>query len=217
MQPDCSKGTSYLGFILLFFAGLISVFVFRLWQVEKTGPSSFTPQESSFNFKPPSEAFIGKLLSIEGEVKKESRNKEEFEEVSLGEEVLQGESLACGRKSQASVEFTDFISIDLDSNTEIGFISLLPTSFLVEQRSGRANYKLLQDKNSFSVRSLHALLTFEYGESEITVGEKEITVKILSGKAKLALVDLENVTHIWELEEGQKALINDTERRVEIE
>ena len=102
------------------------------------------------------------------------------------------------------------------SNSEINFISLIPANFLIEQKSGKVNYKLLQDKKSVSIRSLHALLVFYSGEGEVVVEEEEIIIKILSGKAKLSLVDLDNETHVWELEKGQRVLINDTERRVKI-
>ena len=215
-RPD-NKGNTYLILALLFLVSVLGVFAFRFWQVKKMPIASFSPQQSSFNLKPPTEALKGGFLSVEGEVKKEPRDKEEFETVKPGGEVLiEGEKIATGKKSQATIEFPDFLRIDLGSDTEIGLSNLMSDNFLISQLSGSVTYGLLQNDKAFSVRSLHALLAFDSGESEITVGGGEIVVKVLSGKAKLALVDLDNETHVWELNEGEEALVDDAERRVEI-
>ena len=344
MKPVGSKRSHYLIFILLFLIGIAGVMTFRLWQVKDAGHISFVPQQSSFVFKPPSDALKGKFLLINGSVKKEPREKNEFEDVNIRVEILQGEKLATGEKSKAVVEFPNFVRVTLDSNTEIGFINLIPANFLISQSLGSVSYELLRDATPINVRSLHALITINSGKSEVTVNDETtvpetaaettaaettasetetvfnlsilngvgisgiaaktselikelkypdgkdkynigkvadadnynykntqiickskdseiakaaeeiktklkvgiittqngtsqdsdiviiigkdysqtteatetITVKVLSGKAKLALVDLENKTHIWEIKEGQKALINDTQRRVEI-
>jgi len=185
--------------------------------VKKIPVASFSPQQSSFNLKPPTEALKGGFLTVDGDVKKEPRDKEEFETVKTeGEVLIEGEKIASGKKSQATIEFPDFIRIDLGSDTEIGLINLMPDNFLISQLSGSVVYRLLGNNNTFSVRSLHTLMAFESGESEIAVERSEIVVRVLSGKAKLALVDLDNETHVWELNEGEEVLVNDAERGVEI-
>ncbi|MBL7159513.1 FecR domain-containing protein [Candidatus Microgenomates bacterium] len=215
-RPD-NKGNTYLILALLFLVSVLGVFAFRFWQVKKMPVPSFSPQKSSFSLKPPTEALKGEFLTIKGDVKKEPRDKEEFETVKTeGEVLIEGEKIATGEKSQATIEFPDFIKIDLGSDTEIGLANLMPANFLINQLSGSVTYRLLQNDNAFSVRSLHALITFDSGESEISVEGNEIKIEVLSGKAKLALVDLDNKTHIWELNEGEEVLVDDAERRVEI-
>lgn len=216
LQPVDSKKTHYLIFLLLFLIGTVSVVAFRLWQVKDAGHISFTPQQSSFVLKPPSDALKGELSLYKGDVKKKPRDKEEFKDVNVGEEILQGEKIATGKKSQATVKFANILWVNLDSNTEIGFINLIPANFLINQSLGSVIYELLRDDTPISVRSLHALVTINSGKSEFTISDDTITVKVLSGAAKLALVDLENKTHVWEIKEGQQALVNDTQRRVEI-
>lgn len=204
-------------FLILFLVGVMSVFGFRVWQVKKVEKTPFFPKESSFSFQPPSEALTGKLIKVEGEVKKEPRDDEEFQGVGKGEEILDGEKLATGKDSRVAVEFSGFAEVALNSNTEVVFINLLPSSFLIRQASGAVNYKLLQSENPLSVRSLNLLFTLEAGESKITVDEEEIVVEQLLGKAKIALVDLENKTHVWQIKKGQKVLIDNEERSLEIE
>lgn len=215
MPSADAKRTHDLIFLLLFIIGTGAV-TFRLWQVKNVVHTVFIPQQSSFVFKPPSDALKGKFLLINGSVKKEPREKNDFEDVNMRVEILQGEKLATGEKAKAVVEFPNFARVNLGPNTEIGFINLIPANFLINQSLGSVTYELLRDANPISVRSLHALVTINSGKNEVTVSDETITVKVLSGTAKLALVDLENKTHIWEIKEGQKALINDTERRVEI-
>lgn len=202
--------------LVLFLVGLIGFLGFRVWQVKKTKRTEFFPKKSSFSLQPPSEALTGKLIKAVGEIKKEPRDSEEFEKIGEEEEILDGEKLATDEKSKAVVEFADFAQFTLGSNSEVDFASLLPASFVIKQKQGAVDYKLLEDNTPLNVRVLHALLSFYSGESKVIVENEEVIVKVLSGKAKLALVDLDNKTHIWKLEEGQTALVDDSQRRVEI-
>lgn len=203
-------------FLTLFFVGLVGVFAFRIQQVKKAGNIPFFAEQPSFISQPPSDAIIGKLLSVEGRVEKEARGKDELEEIDEESDMLQGERLITKEKSKAEVEFPDFAKIDIGSDTEMSFINLLPSSFLVEQKTGEVDYKLLQDENPVSARCLHALLSFYSGEIEVGIEDGEITIWVLEGKAKLAMVDLENNTHVWQFEKDQKVLIDDATRTTEI-
>lgn len=200
---------------LLFLTGAVGILGFRVWQVKRVRDIPFSPRPSSFVLNLPSESLAGRLISVKGKVEKEPREKDKFEEVGVGEEVLQGEKLATGEKSRATVEFPDFIRISLAADSEVDFVSLLPSNFLVHQTLGEVNWKVLQENEPVSVRSLHVLFTFPSGESKVVVEGEKIEVKVLSGEAKFALVNLDNKTHVWELKSGQEALIDNSQRRVE--
>lgn len=200
---------------LPFLAGVGIVIAFRLLQVRGANSQLF-PQESSYTFKVPEGSLKGVLIAAEGIVEKKPREEDEFEKVSVNAEILQGERLATKEESQAEVEFSDLVTVSLHSNSEIGLVSLIPENFLIEQSSGSIRYEFKKSNASISIRSLHTLVSFYSGEGELTVEGEEIEVKITSGRAKLALVGLDNKTHVWELEEGQEALVNDSKRRVEI-
>jgi len=204
-------------FLTLFFLGASLVLVFRFCQVKKTETSLFSSKPFSFVFKPPSEALTGKLVLVKGQVEKEAREKEEFEKVDIRTEILQGEKLKTGKNSQTVVEFPDFAKFTLDSNSEITLVSLIPNSFLITQSEGLLFCELLQDNTPVSIRSLHALIVLSSGKAAIEVLGNEILVDVFEGKVKLALVSLDNKTHVWQLKAGQKALIDDVKRRVEIE
>jgi len=64
-----SKNTKVLS-LALFLVGIMGVFGVRVWQVKKARSIPFSPQESFFSLQPPSETLTGKLIKVEGEVKK---------------------------------------------------------------------------------------------------------------------------------------------------
>jgi len=210
------KGNQLLLVFLFFLTGLGSFFIFRLLQVRRFKKTVFVPQESSFELQPPAEALKGELVLAAGQVKRQARGGEEFEEVIAGEELLEGERLAVGLDSQAEVVFSAFVQIQLKASSEISLTNLLPSCFLINQAGGRVNYQTLQKDNSLSIRVLHTLLYLTGGEVEVQVDKGEVIIELLAGRAKLALVDLANETQVWFLEKGQTALIDDRQRRVEI-
>lgn len=205
--------------ILAFFIGIIIFFTFRIWQVKKAAKVIFTPYKSSFELAPPKEALKGKLVTIKGEVKKESRDDDEFKEVEEDEEVLSGEKLATGEKSEAEVAFENFVKMSLGPDTEVSFVSLIPASFLIRQSRGTVTYEILKKKATISIRSLSVLFQQTDGLSQITTDTKkgEISIEQLKDRGKIAMVDKENKTQVWEIEEGQEAVIDNEERRVVID
>lgn len=212
-----NKKKHFLVLFSVFLIGMGIVVVWRVLMVERQEAPQFSAKESSFSLQPPLEALEGELVNAEGEVKKQSREADEFVDVDEEEQIVDGEKLNTGEESEAEIDFSDFGRLRLGSNTEISFTSLLPSSFVVNQKQGVANYKLLQDEDLLSIRILHLLLNLNSGEAEIAIENGEIIIEQLSGDSKFSLVDIDNKTHVWELEEGQKALINDAQRRVEIE
>lgn len=201
---------------LLFLAGVVLVFVFRIFQVKSVEKPSFSPRESAFSLNPPSESLIGRVLSVEEKVEKEPRDSEDLRVVEVGEKILQGEKLATKGGSSATVEFENFAQVTLGPNSEISFVSLIPQGFLVGQASGSVDYELIQREDSLSVRVLHSLIEFSE-EGRVEIDGDEVSVKAVSGTVKLAMVDLDNKTQVVELAEGQTALIIDSQRRIEIE
>jgi hypothetical protein len=216
LPPTDSKRKRCLVFLLLLIVGATGVIIFRLWQVKNVAHTVFTPQQSLFVLKPPTDALKGKILLSNGDTKIKPRDKEEFNKINVGEEVLQGERIATGEKSKTVVEFPDLVSINLGSDTEIGFNNLIPANFLLSQSSGLVTYELLRDDAPISVRSLHTLVSINSGNCAITTNQETVTIKVLTGSATVALVDLENKTGVWELKEGQEALVDDIQRRVEV-
>lgn len=190
--------------------------VCRIWQVKRIKETPFPAQRFTFASQPPSDALRGKIVLAEGLVEKKARDKEEPEESGVDEEIIQGEDLATGEESQAVVEFFNLVRIGLASNTKISLISLIPAQFLIHLPFGSLDYQLHHNNGSISIRCLHTLLAIDSGEGKVEVKEGEIVIEIFSGQARLALVDLDNHTQLWEVKGGEKIFVDDLQRTVQI-
>ena len=138
----------------------------------------------------------GVISKIQGEVKKQGREDEEFLPFTEKGNVIEGESIATGKNGSSTLEFVEFANIEMRPNSEIGLSNLIPEQFLVIQRKGKVIYKSFVTEKPLSVRSLHLLVQVS-GVSQITtLTDGRISVEILSGQAKAAYVDLNNKTHL---------------------
>lgn len=203
---------------LVFFAGLTGFFGYRLWQVKQMNDEPFIPRKDSFDLKPPKEALKGKIATVSGEVKIKSRGNNEFKKMENFEQILQGERLVTLSDGYVTVLFDNFAKVSLMPSTEIAFVSLIPSRFLINQVSGMASYQLINDSESLAIRSLHSLFELEDGEALITtdVDKGLINIVLKRGTGKIALVDLENKTQVWQIKKGQRVRINDTRREVKV-
>lgn len=204
--------------LVFFLAGVLGVLGFRMWEAQKIKGTTFIPQKSSFTLKPPSESLTGEFVEIVGKVTKEARGEDEFEEIGEGDGIFDGEKVATGKLSRTTIRFEDFGAVALGPSSEVTFVNTLPLSFLVLQSTGETEYQLSSKKYPLSVRSLNMLFTQDIGISTITTDaeDKTITVKLLKGTGNIALVDLDNETHVWKIEKGERALIDDVKRTVNI-
>lgn len=203
-----------IGFVVfpfIFILGFAGVFAYRYIQVQRT--SEFIPTESTFSLEPPKSAVTGTLKLTNGEVLQKTRIAEDFGEATAGGSILQGESIAT-KKGSASLVFEDIGSLFVGNNTEVAAVNLVPQENVFQQKSGTIQYEsgLLYP---ISVRALHALCEIN-GSTTISILGASITVRVTSGSAKLALVDTNNNTKVWNLSEGQLATINDSTRRVSV-
>lgn len=204
--------------IIAFFAiGSMLLLIFRVWQVKNLENIPFVPQKSLFKFEPPADALAGQFKSSSGIVKKFSRDGKDYQTVSINEQILQGESLATEKNSQAQLEFNNSFKINMDQLSEIIFVSLMPYSFLIHQKSGTIIYDQT-GTNNISVRCLHSLFALNSAKSRISLDSenKTITLEISRGFAKIAFSDLENKTNVYVVEKGQKVLLNEETREIQI-
>lgn len=207
-------------FILFLLIGGSTVFALRAWQVRQLEHDKFIPISGPTRIiNPPSGALTGKILQIKGLVNIHRRRDNDFTRLDSVYDIVQGEELQTKDSGQAVVEFQNFATLKLFKQSEIALVSLLPKSFLVKQRSGQVNYQLSSDKNSLSVRILHTLFTLKTGSASITLDQEtgNIVIELVLGEGNFALPDLEDNTQVWTLVKGQKAVIDDEKRTVQIQ
>jgi len=202
--------------VAVFLSGFLLVLWYRVKTVEKYRQTSFKVKESNFELEPPKDSLVGRIATSSGKVVKEKRDEDEFKEINIDEEIIKGEALATFEDSGLVVDFENFANIEVDENTEIELISTDPENFLINFKKGSFGLEIFEDDEEVSVRALNALISFEKGKGEISVNNDLIYVDVIEGLARAGIVDLDNNTEVYEIEEGQSARINNLYRRVEI-
>lgn len=197
--------------VALVFLGLAGILTFRYFQV-KNSPA-FAPQPSSFTLSPPSQAITAALSESAGVVEQFTREADDYQEATPGGAIRQGESIATKRGS-AVIALDTLGSVSMGDNSEMSFVSLIPTSLVVWQKSGTVAYEV-NASDPFSIRALHALITLS-GDASLAIDGTDILFRVTKGTAKLALVDTDNNTNVWNIVEGQRAIVDDEARSVRL-
>ena len=199
-----------------FFLGFAGVIGYQYLRAQRDravilpAPDAPLPQPT-FALVPPSQAVSGLLTAVTGHAQKLSREDSEYKEASAGATILVGESIATKDLSAATASVSGIMTATMGESSTLVFANLFPNNFVLQQKSGNVDYRVF---SPISVRALHALVTIAGGETGIHIIDTDMSVTVKSGSVKLALVDSDNNTHVWELSAGQRANIDDAARRV---
>lgn len=187
------------------FLGFISVLLFRYIQARSASP--FTPQQSTFILAPPTQAITATITQTTGIVEHLTREADDYQEATPGGAVRQGESIAT-KNGTALITLGNLGTVSLMNNAEISLVHLIPDSLMFLHKAGSIDYK-----TDTSIRVLHAFVQLS-GDATISVRGPIVTVLVTQGTAKLALVDIENNTKVWEITQGQSVIVNDETRTI---
>jgi len=191
--------------------GFVGVLTLRYIQTKQN--PVFVSQLSSITLQPPAQAITAALSQSTGVVEQFTREADAYQEATPGGTVRQGESVAT-KQGTATVTMGTRATVLLHGNAEVSFVSLIPDSFMLLQKAGVVDYEV-NTVSPVSIRAQHALVELA-GDATISVDDPIIKIEVVKGTAKLALVDTENNTTIWNMTEGQLARINDKTRVVEL-
>lgn len=191
--------------------GILLVFIVRMIYVQSLGAPTFTSQRTDSTLAPPKQAATVTIKKITGSVKKFARDAKDFAVVDIKQPILQGEIVAIENHASFIGTLDDSITITAGQDSEIEFANLIPSALLFRHRRGEATY---ESTKSLSVRSGPALIELTGGVIDIEKEDDEITLSVQKGNAKLAVVGVDNETHVWELQEKEKAVISGTETTV---
>lgn len=209
------KNSLFFYFLLFFIftVGIATVLISYRFLIskpasQKTVISEKNPQvtKPSYLYKsqPPSQALVGKLDKISGLVEKQSRDSNDWVEISTFSAVLQGESLKLNSIGRATALFENQTTLRLGKNTETSFINLIPEKFMLEQKNGIASFENLKP---ISLKVFDSLTVLEAGEFSVDVNGEigRFNLSISSGSAKLSFVDNSNDTQVYTLTKGENA------------
>jgi FecR protein len=217
-RPNYGIIPSVLLASICFFAGISTVYIYTLFYskpAQTIVKSEATPASTPFQLSVPSQAISGVLKELHGTVLKFSRNDSDYMESTKGAQILLGESIATRKDSSAEISLSDILTAALGENSELVFANTFRENSVLQQKSGKIFYSV-ESLHPVSVRALHTLVSASSSAFLVTITDSDIAVTAQSGVVKVALVDTNNDTHVWELEDGQRMNIDDISKTTQI-
>jgi len=205
---------------LAFFIGIITAFGYSYWKTNKI-PTINKPKNKKLAFSidaAPKNSIKGKIESLSGKVKWESRTATAPSEIIKSVIIQQGETLETGEDGNATIIFPEILTINLSSQSKLSITQTLPTNFVFDQSNGSITYEK-NGQTPISIRSLHLLTAMNSGKIILTIDKEtaEITISVKKGSATAAFNDLENLSNVVNIKEGEKFVFNDDTREASME
>ncbi len=207
--------------IVFFIIGFASVWILQYIRHSRNAYSPITTTEQSpalsptpFILNPPSQSVNATLTILHDKVMQLTRTVDSYQNATSGGQILTGESIATDENGIAVATVSGIVTTTLNPNAELAFANLFPEDLVLEQKSGKIQYDVVDTGRPASVRALHTLVSINSGTTIINVIDSDMSITVKTGSAKFALVDNDNNTHVWNLTEGHRANIDDPTRSV---
>lgn len=194
-----------------FLIGVASIFGVRALQVKYRREPAFVPQPVSFTFSTPSKVVPAQVINVIGEVKKISTSSA----LLVDDQILPGEKIVASSDSSAEFQVDAFFHIIMQSLSGLGFNNGIPASYLVSQDSGNIEYSVTGDQ-SLSIRALNTLVRLSSGSAHLAIdaSQRNFSLKISSGSAKMAWTNNQNETQVSDILDGQTAKFNNVSKKI---
>lgn len=204
----------FAGFFGLGIIVAVLYFMFRANNpIRVIAPKPLIPPTAFSDEMAPKESVKGQIATMSGEVWWISRVTSQRTPYATPSAVQQGETYATGDNGAIEINFSEYGSVNIVSKSEVGIDQTLPVDFVFDQSSGSASFTSL-GRSPFSVRSLHLLTTIASGSATINLDYKKhlITLRVISGSAKLAYNDTDIVSQVLEISQGKSFRFDDDNR-----
>lgn len=197
--------------ILSIFIGAIIIIEGFLWlSARNTQILKIILPKSLFSLETaPTDSLIGKIATLSGKVAWQSRVAPVAILISVPVELQQGEEVDTYEDGSATINFTQFGTISLSSNTQVNLIQTLPENFVINQKQGTAIYTKTGETPT-SVVVLDLLVNINSGQNKILVNADtaKITINVITGSTTVAFNDTDNKTTVVLLNSGDEYSFN---------
>jgi hypothetical protein len=190
------------------FIGIFFVFLsvgatigYRYLSIKYEAP--FIPNPSATTLQPPRKAMTATLTQSTGVVKHWVRGTKEATTATPSGTIVQGESILT-EDGTALISLSTLGAITLDEHTQIDLINVTPDMFVVSQPAGTASYTTISQPLSIRVAGTLVQLV---GDATIS-HDPTLTISTHRGSVKLAILSDENITNVWDIQEGQTARVS---------
>jgi len=204
-------------FIICFFIGVAAVFGYSFFRTQNIQHTPIiekqTPAPTFSTELPPSQSLKGLIASRSGQLLWQSRIATAPAELKDNVQIQQGERLITEDKSSVTVNFNQVCSMMLSENADLSFIQTLPVDLVVEQKKGKIEYAV-NGNTPLSIRIRNALITKISGILEITITDNDpiISISTIQGTAQIGFNDLDYVSQVFTLRQGQVYEYNSDDR-----
>lgn len=202
-------------------AALVGFFLFvaiyfLLHVAQSTYPT--IPQTQFSISHAPTDALIGNLATLSGEVLWESRTVSTPSAITKVQPIQQGELLQTKDNGVFTLSFQHVLLATVSAKSIINVIQTLPANMVLQQQDGKIAYEVLGTKIPVSIRALDLLVNLTNGKSIIEVDTKksQVTIDVLSGSITLAYTDTNNTSVVKNFTAGQEILFMNNTKILEI-
>jgi hypothetical protein len=199
--------------IICLLFGIALFFIIRIEYLNiKESNSTFNPQTIHTKLQPPKDAIQATVTNIEGTVKKQKRNDDNFKPINKPTSLVQGESISTGQNGSSYITFRKTIDLTIENNTQLDFLNGLPKAIVVRQPNGTITYYAYNITQPFSIRSLGLLIQINKTKTKVTINtnsQKEtVSVTVKNGEATLAYSDSKDKTQVKKIKQNQSAIFD---------
>ncbi len=173
-----------------------------------------TSNIDSFNIADaPKNTLRGKITTLSGDVKWQSRIATEAATINEPITVQQGEDLETGNNGILQLEFEKTAKISISPKSHLSIVQTLPADLVFDQPTGVVDY-IKTGTSPLSVRSYSLLVTINDGETNISTDKDKllITIDVKKGDDIAAFNDLENISNVIPIQEGNVYVFSDERR-----
>lgn len=199
--------------------GLMFVFLMFFTSLKNQNPQLKKKIYENFSIEnAPTNSFQGTIATISGTVDWQSRIATQPATITQPQLVQQGENIFTKDDGMTILQFPGNNSLKMHPNSELDIIQTLPQSFVFVQNYGTIDY-ITSGTIPVSVRSLHLLVALSPGESSVQVDQilPVVTVAINSGSAQIGFNDLQYMSNVLSIPQGNKLIYNDATRKTSVE
>lgn len=202
-------------------AALVGFFLFvtvylLLHVAQSTYPT--IPQTQFSISHAPTDALIGNLATLSGQVLWESRTASTPSAITKVQPIQQGELLQTKDKGVFTLSFQNVLLATASAKGAINIIQTLPANMVLQQQDGKISYEVLGTKIPVSIRAIDLLINLTSGKSSIEVDNKksQVTIDVLSGSITLAYTDTNNTSVVKKFSAGQEISFNNNTKTIKL-
>ena len=197
----------------------IAVVIWYPKQKSTPVPTSISPTTiPAFSIEEaPSNALQGTMRNLDGDVSWQSRTATEPALLTSPVPVRQGELIRTAENGSVTVLFPGSCSIDIGTDAIVDVIQTLPGHIVLRQDQGTVLYNATADC-PLSVRTRRILTVIQEGTIAVNLDADSdlISVRVRKGVAEVAYNDVDNVSTVLSVREGERFLFDNVERQGEI-